>query len=89
MYSETVDFRSLSGQTWSEEALEVYRWYTPLLHLDTHVKLVQYIKLCMAEVGLGSEVTRAPRLAIEGAERDRVLGIIRHALATRPTLSVR
>ncbi len=71
------------------EARALYRWYTPLLHLDTHVKLVQYIKLCMAEVGLGSEVTRAPRLAIEGAERERVLGIIRHALATRPTLSVR
>ncbi len=72
-----------------EEARALYRWYTPLLHLDTHVKLVQYIKLCMAEVGLGSEVTRAPRLAIEGAERERVLGVIRHALATRPTLSVR
>lgn len=72
-----------------EEARALYRWYTPLLHLDTHVKLVQYIKLCMAEVGLGSEVTRAPRLTIEGDERERVLGIIRHALATRPTLSVR
>ena len=72
-----------------EEARALYRWYTPVLHLDTHVKLVQYIKLCMAEVGLGSEVTRAPRLAIEGAEREQVLGIIRHAIATRPTLSVR
>ncbi|MEZ5401894.1 MAG: dihydrodipicolinate synthase family protein [Bryobacteraceae bacterium] len=71
-----------------DEARALYRWYTPLLHLDTHVKLVQYIKLCMAEVGLGSEVTRAPRLAIEGAERERVLGVIRHALATRPTLHV-
>ena len=72
-----------------EEARALYRWYTPVLHLDTHVKLVQYIKLCMAEVGLGSEVTRAPRLAIEGVEREQVLGIIRHAIATRPTLSVR
>jgi 4-hydroxy-tetrahydrodipicolinate synthase len=70
-----------------EEARALYRWYTPLLHLDTKIKLVQYIKLCMAEVGLGSEVTRAPRLSIEGAEREEVLGIIRHALATRPTLA--
>lgn len=68
------------------EARELYRWYTPLLHLDTKVKLVQYIKLCMVEVGLGSETTRAPRLAIEGAEREEVLRIIRGALATRPDL---
>jgi 4-hydroxy-tetrahydrodipicolinate synthase len=69
------------------EALELYRWYTPLLHLDTHVKLVQYIKLCMAEVGLGSEKTRAPRLPIGGEERARVLETIRKALATRPALA--
>ena len=49
-----------------EEALRVYRWYTPLLHLDTHVKLVQYIKLAMAESGLGSEMVRAPRLPLVG-----------------------
>lgn len=70
---------------WSE-ARDLYRWYTPLLHLDTKVKLVQYIKLCMVEVGLGSETTRAPRLAIEGAERDEVLRIIRGAIAARPDL---
>ena len=68
------------------EARELYRWYTPLLHLDTKIKLVQYIKLCMAEVGLGSEITRAPRLPIVGEERDQILAIIRHALASRPVL---
>jgi 4-hydroxy-tetrahydrodipicolinate synthase len=67
-----------------ERARDVYRWYTPLLHLDTHVKLVQYIKLAMAEVGLGSETTRAPRLPLVGEERERVLGIIRKAIASRP-----
>jgi 4-hydroxy-tetrahydrodipicolinate synthase len=66
------------------KALEFYRWYTPLLHLDTKVKLVQYIKLAMQETGLGSELTRAPRLPIVGAEREEILGIIRHAIATRP-----
>ncbi len=69
-----------------KEALELYRWYTPLLHLDTHIKLVQYIKLCMAETGYGSEKTRAPRLSIEGAERERILGVIRTAIANRPKL---
>ncbi|MBI1372302.1 MAG: dihydrodipicolinate synthase family protein [Phycisphaera sp.] len=68
-----------------DEAREVYRWYTPLLHLDTHVKLVQYIKLAQQECGFGSELTRAPRLKITGAERDAVLKIIRDAIATRPT----
>jgi dihydrodipicolinate synthase/N-acetylneuraminate lyase len=71
------------------EARELYRWYTPLLHLDTKVKLVQYIKLAMQETGLGSEMTRAPKLPLEGAEREEILGIIRHAVATRPALAAR
>ncbi len=75
-----------SGQ-W-DKALEVYRWYTPLLHLDTHVKLVQYIKLAVQECGYGSERTRPPRLEIEGAERERVLQIIRQGIATRPAMSM-
>src|SRR5262249_32925014 len=49
-----------------EEARNVYRWYTPLLHLDTHVKLVQYIKLAQQECGLGSEMVRAARLTLGG-----------------------
>jgi 4-hydroxy-tetrahydrodipicolinate synthase len=67
------------------EAREVYRWYTPLLHLDTHVKLVQYIKLAQQECGLGSEIVRAPRLPLAGAEREEVLAVIRRGIASRPT----
>jgi 1-pyrroline-4-hydroxy-2-carboxylate deaminase len=67
-----------------DEAREVYRWYTPLLHLDTHVKLVQYIKLAQQECGLGSERVRAPRLPLVGEERERVLEIIRKGIASRP-----
>jgi 1-pyrroline-4-hydroxy-2-carboxylate deaminase len=70
-----------------EEALAVYRWYTPLLHLDTLPKLVQYIKLCNAECGLGSEMVRAPRLPIVGKEREEILKIIRKAIASRPKVS--
>src|SRR5215471_1786984 len=69
-----------------QQARDLYRWYTPLLHLDTKVKLVQYIKLAMAETGLGSELTRPPRLPIVGAEREEILGVIRHAIATRPAV---
>jgi dihydrodipicolinate synthase/N-acetylneuraminate lyase len=72
-----------------QEARELYRWYTPLLHLDTKVKLVQYIKLAMAETGLGSEMVRAPRLPVVGAERDEILKVIRQAIATRPVLAAK
>jgi dihydrodipicolinate synthase/N-acetylneuraminate lyase len=68
------------------EAREIYRWYTPLLHLDTHIKLVQYIKLASAECGYGTELCRAPRLNLVGEERERILGIIRKAIKTRPKL---
>ncbi|MEX2301850.1 MAG: dihydrodipicolinate synthase family protein [Bryobacterales bacterium] len=76
---------AVSGQY--HAALDIYRWYTPLLHLDTKPKLVQYIKLAVAECGLGSETVRSPRLPITGAEREEILDIIRHAIATRPTLA--
>jgi 1-pyrroline-4-hydroxy-2-carboxylate deaminase len=71
-----------------EEARAVYRWYTPVLHLDTHIKLVQYIKLAQQECGLGSETVRAPRLSLVGAEREQILKVIRHAIATRPKAGV-
>jgi 4-hydroxy-tetrahydrodipicolinate synthase len=67
-----------------DEALRIYRWYTPLLHLDTRVKLVQCIKLAMAETGMGREAVRTPRLPLVGAEREEVLAIIRQAIRTRP-----
>jgi 4-hydroxy-tetrahydrodipicolinate synthase len=69
-----------------EEAREVYRWYTPLLHLDTLPKLVQYIKLAEAECGVGSEMVRAPRLPIAGKEREEIVAIIRKAINTRPLI---
>ncbi len=62
----------------------MYRWYTPLLHLDTHVKLVQCIKLAMAETGMGREAVRPPRLPLVGDEREEVLAIIRQSIRTRP-----
>jgi 4-hydroxy-tetrahydrodipicolinate synthase len=67
-----------------DEAVKVYRWYTPLLHLDTHPKLVQYIKLAVQECGYGSETVRAPRLPLPGKEREEILALIRRAIQTRP-----
>lgn len=70
-----------------DEAVKVYRWYTPLLHLDTHPKLVQYIKLAAAECGLGTETVRPPRLPLVDPERARILAVIRRAIETRPAVS--
>ena len=81
---ETVRLYELATAGRYKEAVELYRWFTPLLHLDTHVKLVQYIKLAAAECGHGTETTRAPRLPLAGKEREEVLAVVRKALATRP-----
>jgi 4-hydroxy-tetrahydrodipicolinate synthase len=72
-----------------DEAREIYRWFTPLLHLDTHPKFVQYIKLAVQECGLGAEWTRAPRLPLAGAERKAVLKVIHDGIASRPKLRKR
>ena len=74
-----------SGQ-W-EKAREIYQWFTPLLHLDVHVKFVQYIKLAVQECGLGSEWVRAPRLPLTGVERRQVLKIIHEGMARRPKVT--
>ncbi len=71
------------------EALEIYRWFSPLLHLDVHPKFVQYIKLAVQEAGLGVEWTRAPRLPLTGTERRDVLAIIHAGINNRPKLPAR
>jgi dihydrodipicolinate synthase/N-acetylneuraminate lyase len=68
-----------------QAAVAIYRWFTPLLHLDVHIKFVQYIKLCVQECGLGKEWTRAPRLPLTGAEREAVLKVIHDGIASRPS----
>jgi dihydrodipicolinate synthase/N-acetylneuraminate lyase len=72
-----------------EKALEIYRWFSPLLHLDVHIKFVQYIKLAVQECGLGSEWVRAPRLPLAGAERKQILKIIHDGIAARPKVPAR
>ena len=64
-------------------ARELYEWSLPLLRMDTVPKFVQLIKLMQERVGLGSERVRAPRLVVEGAEREQALAVIDHAIATR------
>ncbi len=84
--AETVAIYRLAKAGRIAEAVAIYRWFMPLLELDIHTKLVQYIKLAEQQTGIGSETVRAPRLTLIGDERERVLNIIEEALASRPVL---
>jgi 4-hydroxy-tetrahydrodipicolinate synthase len=83
---ETVAIYRLVKAGKLEEATKIYRWFMPLLELDIHPKLVQYIKLAEAQTGLGTETVRQPRLILEGEERKAILKIIDDGIATRPAL---
>ena len=83
---ETVAIYKLAKARRHEEAIEIYRWFIPVLELDVHPKLVQYIKLAEAKTGLGTEYVRRPRLMIKSEERIRIGGIIDDAIASRPDL---
>jgi len=69
-----------------EEAMPLYEWFMPLLHLDARADLVQCIKLCEKIVGRGSDLTRPPRLALSAVEQAEIRALMEKALATRPAL---
>jgi len=70
---ETVTIFNLVKAGKIAEATKIYRWFMPLLELDIHAKLVQYIKLAETQAGIGSESVRAPRLTLIGEERESIL----------------
>lgn len=84
--AETVAIYELQKAGRIKEALEIYRWFLPLLELDINAKLVQNIKLAEVATGIGTENVRAPRLPLIGNERKNVLQIIEDGLKSRPTL---
>jgi dihydrodipicolinate synthase/N-acetylneuraminate lyase len=81
---ETVALYDLMKAGRFAEALKLYQWMTPMLHLDVSTKLVQNLKLIDALVGVGTEHVRRPRLPLVGAEREHIERIVRRALETRP-----
>ena len=83
---ETVAIYRLVKAGRLEEATKIYRWFMPLLELDIHPKLVQYIKLAEERTGLGTETVRPPRLTLAGEERKTILKIIDDGIASRPAL---
>jgi len=84
--NETTAIYNLVKAGKIEEATKIYRWFMPLLELDIHSKLVQYIKLAAKQTGIGTEYVRAPRLTLVGEERQRILKIINEAISKRPSL---
>ncbi len=87
--AENQYFWELTRRGQWDLARAIYRWFTPLLHLDVSPKFVQYIKLAVQETGLGREFVRAPRLALAGEERKRVLKIIHDGIKNRPKIPQR
>jgi 4-hydroxy-tetrahydrodipicolinate synthase len=77
--------RAKSGRI--AEATKIYRWFMPLLELDIHPKLVQYIKLAATKTGLGTENVRAPRLRLTGDERERILKIINDGISAHSEIA--
>ena len=83
---ESVRLFELARTGKRDDAAKLYRWFLPLLRLDTVPEFVQLIKLVQQEVSMGHERVRAPRLTLEGTERERALAVIRGQLAARPQL---
>jgi dihydrodipicolinate synthase/N-acetylneuraminate lyase len=81
---ESVDLFQYATNGESEKAFELYKWFLPLLRMDTVPKFIQLIKLVQEETGMGNARVRPPRMALEGAELSEAKAIIRHALETRP-----
>jgi 4-hydroxy-tetrahydrodipicolinate synthase len=83
---ETVAIYRLVKGGRIKEALEIQRWFLPLLELDITPQLVQNIKMAEVATGIGTENVRAPRLPLIGEERERVQSILDKGMSTRPEL---
>ena len=83
---ETVAIYNFIREGKYKEALDIYRWFMPLLEFDINPQLVQYIKLCEVYTGIGSEHVRLPRLPLTGNRREEAITIIETALKNRPSL---
>lgn len=85
--NETMAMYNLALNGEIDKAVEIYRWFMPLLELDIHPKLIQYIKLAATAEGICTPHVRAPRLPLIGAEAERIEKIIADGIANRPVLN--
>jgi 4-hydroxy-tetrahydrodipicolinate synthase len=85
---ESVELYKLASAGKKEEAFELYRWFLPLLRMDTVAKFVQLIKQVQQEIGIGSARVRAPRLVVVGDELENTRKIVAFAQANRPKTAI-
>ncbi|MEI2274282.1 dihydrodipicolinate synthase family protein [Sphingobacterium sp. ML3W] len=85
--NETVAMYNYAVNGDYDKALKIYRWFMPLLELDIHPKLIQYIKLAATAEGIGTPHLRAPRLPLIGEEAERINQVIADGIASRPQLN--
>lgn len=83
---ETVALYNYAKAGEIDKAVAIYRWFMPLLELDIHPKLIQYIKLAATAEGISTPHVRAPRLPLVGEEATRVQALIAEGIASRPSL---
>jgi 4-hydroxy-tetrahydrodipicolinate synthase len=81
---ESVDLFNFGMNGERDKAFNLYRWFLPLLRMDTKPNFVQLIKLVQAEVGIGNARVRPPRLELAGDELEQAKQTIRDALRSRP-----
>jgi 1-pyrroline-4-hydroxy-2-carboxylate deaminase len=86
---ESVDLFNLARNGEREKAFEMYRWFLPLLRMDTVPKFVQLIKLVQTEIGMGNARVRPPRLELSGMELELMQKMIRERLRNRPAVASR
>lgn len=82
--AESVALFNTAIENGCEEAFELYRWFLPLLRMDTVPKFIQLIKQVQQETGTGNARVRPPRLEVVGAELEEVRAEVKRALAHRP-----
>ena len=85
---ESVDLFELASKGKHQEAFELYRWFLPLLRMDTAPKFIQLIKQVQQELGTGSARVRAPRLELAGTELADTRAAVAHAQSTRPKVAI-
>lgn len=85
--NETMAMYNYAKAGQYDKAVAIYRWFMPLLELDIHPKLIQYIKLAATAEGIGNPHVRAPRLELQGEEAERINKIIEEGRANRPALN--
>jgi dihydrodipicolinate synthase/N-acetylneuraminate lyase len=85
---ESVDLFNLARAGRTKEAFDLYRWFLPLLRMDTVPKFIQLIKQVQQEAGIGSARVRAPRMEVLGAELEATRAVYESAQANRPAVAV-